>query len=49
MDAEVLVYVDLEGEPVQVGQLWARMRKGRDSATFEYDEDWLKRQEPFCA
>jgi serine/threonine-protein kinase HipA len=48
MDTEVLVYVDLEGEPVQVGQLWARMRKGRDSATFEYDEDWLKRQDRFA-
>jgi serine/threonine-protein kinase HipA len=48
MDTEVLVYVDLEGEPVQVGQLWARMRKGRDSATFEYDEDWLGRQDRFA-
>lgn len=48
MDTEVLVYVDLEGEPVQVGQLWARMRKGRDSATFEYDEDWLGRHDRFA-
>jgi len=48
MDAEVLVYVDLEGEPVLVGRLWARMRKGRDSATFEYDEDWLGRQDRFA-
>ena len=48
MDTEVLVYVDLEGEPVQVGRLWARMRKGRDSATFEYDEDWLGRHDRFA-
>lgn len=48
MDTEVLVYADLEGEPVQVGQLWARMHKRRDSATFEYDEDWLKRQDRFA-
>ena len=40
-DTETLVYVDLEGEPMLVGRLWARMRKGRDSATFEYDADWL--------
>ena len=48
MDAEVLVYVDLEGEPVIVGRLWSRMRKRRDSATFEYDEDWLGRQDRFA-
>lgn len=41
MDTEVLVYVDLNGAPHLVGRLWARMRKGRDSATFEYDKDWL--------
>jgi serine/threonine-protein kinase HipA len=41
MDAEVLVFVDLDGKPHLAGRLWARMRKGRDSATFEYDEDWL--------
>ena len=48
MDTEVLVYVDLEGEPVQVGRLWARRRKGRDSATFEYDEGWLERPDRFA-
>jgi serine/threonine-protein kinase HipA len=42
MDTEVFVYVDLEGSPLLVGRLWARTRKGRESATFEYDEDWLK-------
>jgi len=41
-DRELLVYVDLEGAPHLVGRLWARSRKGRDSATFEYDASWLK-------
>lgn len=41
MDTEVLVYVDLDGEAHLTGCLWARMRKGRDSATFEYNRDWL--------
>lgn len=41
MDTEVFVYVDLDGVPHLAGRLWARMRKGRDSATFEYDKDWL--------
>jgi len=43
MDTESLVYMDLDGQPVLVGRLWARMRKGRDSASFEYDEEWLAR------
>lgn len=38
---EVLVYVDLEGAPHLVGRLWARTRKDRESATFEYDKNWL--------
>lgn len=48
MDTEVLVYVDLEREPVPVGRLWARMRKGRDSATFEYEQSWLERPDRFA-
>ncbi len=48
MDTEALVYVDLEGQLVLVGRLWARMRKGRDSASFEYDEEWLKRPDHFA-
>jgi serine/threonine-protein kinase HipA len=41
MDREVLVYVDLQGTPYLVGRLWTRMRKDRESATFEYDKTWL--------
>jgi|HubBroStandDraft_1064217.scaffolds.fasta_scaffold00479_5 serine/threonine-protein kinase HipA len=41
MDKEVFVYVDLQGTPHLVGRLWGRMRKGRESATFEYDKGWL--------
>ena len=37
-DTEALVHVDLDGQPILVGRLWARRRKGRDSASFEYDE-----------
>jgi serine/threonine-protein kinase HipA len=48
MDAEVLVHVDYEGAAVLVGRLWARMRKGRDSATFEYDDDWLEHADRFA-
>jgi len=41
MDREALVYVDLEGRPLLVGRLWGRVRKDRESATFEYDKTWL--------
>jgi serine/threonine-protein kinase HipA len=41
MDREVLVYVDLQGAPHLVGRLWARIRKERENATFEYDKSWL--------
>jgi serine/threonine-protein kinase HipA len=47
MERETLVYVDLEGTPRLVGRLWARMRKDRESATFEYDKTWLADPERF--
>jgi len=47
MDREVLVYVDLQGAPYLVGRLWARVRKARESATFEYDNSWLAHAERF--
>jgi len=40
-DRTLLVYVDLEGVPHIAGRLWTRSRKGRESATFEYDVSWL--------
>ena len=48
METEALVHVDLDGSPVLVGRLWARMRKGRDSASFEYDESWLEHNDRFA-
>jgi serine/threonine-protein kinase HipA len=48
MDKHAFVYVDLEGQPILVGRLWARLRKGRDSASFEYDDTWLQRPDRFA-
>jgi serine/threonine-protein kinase HipA len=45
---EVFIYIELQGEAVLVGRLWARTRKGRHSASFEYDADWLKHPERFA-
>jgi serine/threonine-protein kinase HipA len=47
MDREALVYVDLDGRPHLVGRLWARARKDKESATFEYDKTWLEHKERF--
>lgn len=41
MENEILAYVDLQGTPHLVGRLWMRTRKDRESATFEYDRNWL--------
>jgi serine/threonine-protein kinase HipA len=40
MDREALVYVDLDSVPHLMGRLWARTRKNKESATFEYDKTW---------
>ena len=42
MDRETLVYVDLDGASHLMGRLWARVRKNKESATFEYDPGWLQ-------
>jgi serine/threonine-protein kinase HipA len=47
MDRDVLVYVDLNGIAHVVGRLWSRMRKAKESATFEYDKAWLANPERF--
>jgi len=40
-DRKLFTYVELDGENHLVGKLWARTLRGRQSATFEYDEAWL--------
>ena len=48
MEKAVLVYLDLRGSPHLVGRLWARTRKGKESATFEYDGTWLAHADRFA-
>ncbi|HTT81168.1 MAG TPA: HipA domain-containing protein [Stellaceae bacterium] len=47
-DRSLLVYVDIEEKPVLVGRLWARERRGRETASFAYDETWLRSPERFA-
>jgi serine/threonine-protein kinase HipA len=43
----VLVYVDLDGVPRLAGRLWTRVRKNKESATFEYSDSWLRHSSRF--
>ena len=47
MERELLVFMDLAGETVPVGRLWARTRGARETASFEYDPSWLARRDAF--
>jgi len=47
MDQAILVYVDLQGNPLKVGQLWVRFRNGRESMSFEYNREWLNTSNRF--
>ena len=48
MEREAFVYMDFPEGPVLVGRLWSRIRKGRESASFEYDAGWLARPDRFA-
>lgn len=47
MERIVFVHVDLGGVSRLAGRLWTRMRKDRETATFEYDRSWLERPDRF--
>lgn len=42
MERELLVYADLNREPLHVGRLWVRAKQGKETATFQYSAEWLK-------
>jgi len=45
---EILVSIMLDGETVPVGRLWCYNRKGRESASFEYNKEWLANPKRFA-
>lgn len=45
--APALVYVDLDSKAHLVGRLWTHLRKGKETASFEYDLGWLKNELKF--
>ncbi|MDC0413310.1 type II toxin-antitoxin system HipA family toxin [Pelagibacteraceae bacterium] len=48
MEKIMYVYIDLDEKPYFVGQIWSRLRKGRESASFEYSQEWLDRSNRFA-
>ena len=48
MDRAALIYADLAGSTILVGRMWARARRGKESATFEYEGAWLRHVERFA-
>ena len=48
MERRILVHVDLNGTPTLVGRLRVRVRGGGESASFDYDPDWLNHPRRFA-
>jgi len=45
---EAQVHVDLRGTTRRVGRLWITASRGHESATFDYDPEWLRADERFA-
>lgn len=48
MERQTCVHADLNGEPRLVGRLYTHVPRGRETATFEYDDAWLGQDERFA-
>jgi serine/threonine-protein kinase HipA len=46
-DAEVEVVVQIGGDDVLAGRLWSHRRRGAESATFSYAEEYLAREDAY--
>ena len=46
-DRKVYVYISLEKQDIFVGTLWSHFRHGDETASFEYDKDWLANPNAF--
>ena len=46
-DILTYVYVNYRGQDIPIGRLWSYFNNGKESASFKYDESWLKNPENF--
>jgi serine/threonine-protein kinase HipA len=47
VERELTVHLDLAEGTILLGRLWTRARGTRETATFEYDDNWLRRSDCF--
>lgn len=47
-DTKIIVSIDLGADTMRVGTLWFHVRGARESASFEYDKNWLNHPERFA-
>ncbi len=47
-DREIIVSISLDDETIRIGKLWLYVRGSRESASFEYDKQWLGQSERFA-
>ncbi len=45
---EVIVWISLGSEDIRVGKLWFHVKGHKESASFEYDKNWLNHPERFA-
>jgi len=48
MERRITAHVDLEGTPVRCGDLFMRVRRGRETSSFRYDAQWLSHPARFA-
>ena len=48
MSREIFVHISLVDKNILVGKLWCHSKKGKESASFEYDKTWLAHPEKFA-
>ena len=42
------VYIDMDGAPRLVGRLYVTAHRGRETATFQYDDTWIASEDSFA-
>jgi serine/threonine-protein kinase HipA len=45
---ETRVSIDLDNQTIQIGRLWCHSKNNRESASFEYDQNWLQHPARFA-
>lgn len=45
---EILVSIELGGKNIRIGKLWFHVNGHKESASFEYDQEWLNHPENFA-